>query len=176
MEENAKSKCRCVYSTNHTLNFNYRLLFENYVVSKMEFPANCTDGNNVMRAHGDVWTTTAGSCDRRICYENKRSNRRWQINQDCPPHIDYLDRINCAYRSDSTQTFPKCCPYLYCQNREPENTTVPDPSPDDCVDRSPTTACMYWKLKSNCTYSADDLVQRLYNFTVGYCKFTCGFC
>ncbi|XP_053395480.1 uncharacterized protein LOC123523305 [Mercenaria mercenaria] len=141
------------------------------IVTKTEFPANCIDGDGVTRTHLHNWTSSAGACDRRVCYEGALETIKWQINYDCPEQIEFLDTVNCEYVLDSTLTFPQCCPYLVCSNISATTTTLAP-----CSDRSPTFACEYWKNQTNCTDNSNSLLHDLFNFTLGNCDLTCGYC
>ncbi|XP_052777383.1 uncharacterized protein LOC128214784 isoform X1 [Mya arenaria] len=163
-----------IISVNIVIGNNY-YVNQQFIVSKLEYPSNCTDADSVPRKHGENWTSSAGSCDVRICQDVEIL--KWQINHDCPPEIDFLDVDNCYYKGNSSLQFPACCPILYCTPRDDENvTTAPDIQVGACVDLSPVAACTFWKEMSNCSDSSDGLIQRLYNFTVEFCMATCGFC
>lgn len=141
------------------------------VASKTVFPADCVDGDGNTRSHLQNWTSSSGSCDRRVCYEGMLETLKWQINYDCVGEHELPDAINCEFVSETALTFPHCCPYLVCNNVSATTTT-----PAPCSDRSPQKACEYWRNQTNCADSDDSLLTVLYNFTVENCALTCGFC
>ncbi|KAL3869127.1 hypothetical protein ACJMK2_041845 [Sinanodonta woodiana] len=139
-------------------------------VNKVELSAgaNCTDSFGNIKHHMEEWSS--GACDNFVCYVAVSGS--YVIEEICTPDRTNVDSMNCHYVSNNAFLFPDCCPELKCISGK-EIATV---NPSNCSDLSTTYACEVWKNYTGCTTSTDPKILRLYNFTVDYCRKTCGYC
>ncbi|KAJ8306480.1 hypothetical protein KUTeg_017025, partial [Tegillarca granosa] len=87
---------------------------------------------------------------------------------------DNPDAGNCQEVSNTTLSFPDCCPKLECATASPLTTVAPTGQCDDyktCYDRSNSYSCGIWyNMTNGCQLGVDDLI---YNITTISCRKTC---
>ncbi|KAK3583244.1 hypothetical protein CHS0354_015425 [Potamilus streckersoni] len=140
------------------------------IVHKVELlaGAHCTDSFGSIKNHMDEWSS--GACDNFVCYMTVSGS--YVVEEICTSDRTNVDFMNCDYVSKTARLFPDCCPELKCKN----GTEIATVDPSNCYDRSTTYACEVWKNYTGCMTSTDPNIVRLYNFTVDFCRKTCGFC
>ncbi|GFO18880.1 hypothetical protein PoB_004538500 [Plakobranchus ocellatus] len=79
------------------------------------------------------------------------------------------DSENCEWVSNSSATYPDCCPMLSCATATPLTTI----DPLLCYDLASTFACGFWY---NITAGCNETSAFMYNVSQIYCRNTCGLC
>ncbi|RUS76238.1 hypothetical protein EGW08_016011 [Elysia chlorotica] len=145
------------------------LLFveEPMIVSKELITGACVDNTGVERADLAEWTSSAGACDKVVCHVEPSGN--YTVTHDCRPREPYEnpDSVNCEWISNSSATYPDCCPELSCSTATPLSTI----DPLLCYDLASTFACGFWY---NITGGCNDTSAFMYNVSQVYCRDTCG--
>ncbi|ESP01266.1 hypothetical protein LOTGIDRAFT_230633 [Lottia gigantea] len=144
---------------------------ESRVVSKIKvLTGNCVDSSGTIVPDGGSWTSSAGVCDKNICYHAPFGI--YTIQERCRPlgPTENPDNLNCQTVSETIQPFPSCCPKLECDERNPLTTM----SPSACIDMATPFSCEFWKNETSGCQSGINEV--LYNYAKDYCQKTCGLC
>jgi len=145
---------------------------EAMVVQQTLLSGRCTDGSGVVRQDLEEWTSSSGSCDRIVCHVEPSGN--YTVTHSCRPiePNENPDQANCAWISNTTATYPNCCPKLSCSLA----TALTTVDPTTCYDLADSNSCQVWQnITSNCTVPSAQL-SGVYNYTQTYCRRTCGIC
>lgn len=147
------------------------LLFvaEPMIVAKELLSGVCVDNLGAERGDLEQWTSTAGACDLVVCHVEPSGN--YTVTHTCRPREPYEnpDSVNCEWVSNTTATYPDCCPELSCGTSLPLSTV----DPLLCYDLASTFACEFWY---NITKGCNDTTAFMYNTSQVYCRDTCGLC
>lgn len=136
------------------------------VVSQTLLAGPCVDGRGVQVGAQAKWST---GCNKIVCHAESSGN--YTVTHGCRTFepSENPDSVNCVVVSETSLAYPGCCPKLQCGAASPRTT----PNPLGCYDLSSSSTCLIWKkLSSNCTLTN----AYVYNFTLTYCRSTCGFC
>lgn len=155
--------CELIYTTKPTI----------AVKQSMSLTSDCTDNNGAVVGHEATWPTSTGSCDRNKCWHG--TLKKFVLTYSCPSlkSGENPDTDNCFETSNSALSFPDCCPTLTC-NSSASLTTL---APTACYDLGSDFACSVWSnMTAGCVSGTDGYGDRIYNYTVVYCRKTCRFC
>ncbi|XP_076462641.1 uncharacterized protein LOC143294994 [Babylonia areolata] len=136
------------------------------VVEKTLISGPCMDSNNAIVGDQAEWST---GCNKIVCHEEPSGN--YTVTHGCRDLVpsENPDDLNCITIENTNAAYPDCCPYLDCGSASGLSTI----DPTACVDVSKTSSCLIWKeLTNNCT----DTTAFVYNLTLVYCRYTCGYC
>jgi len=142
---------------------------ETQIVSQQLLTGVCLDSSGAERADLTEWSSSSGACDKIVCHVEPSGN--YTVTHECrqTEPSENPDTTNCVWVTNTTASFPDCCPQLDCSQAS-ALTTI---DPLTCYDLASSFACTTWQ---NATNNCTDTLIDVYNYTQVYCRNTCGLC